>query len=183
MFLLSLILLITFSSTSTPHCSSEGTAHSLITYFFIVLLFHTHAGKFSQTQHLFCSCVRRRVQISYHIFLSTAYHSSSVLYHCLSFITYTHTHIQIYTLLLPTTHTHSHTLTYFITKICKFPMNTLLSPLSHSLFFLFYPPRITTSFCPICKLSCSIQSFSPLASATGHYTQTSQSRFFLTSAP
>lgn len=94
-----------------------------------------------------------RVQIFYHIFLSTVYHSfSSAFHHSFSFIPHIHTHSYLH---FPPSYTHTHIHINFITKICKFPMNTLLS---HTSSFLFYCPRITTSFCSICKLSCGILS-------------------------
>lgn len=126
---LTLILLITFSSTQTQKCLTEGTVHSLTTYFSLYF-FPTYTQR-SFNRCSACSVTAWvcmfvwRVQIFYHIFLSTVYHSfSSAFHHSFSFFPHIHTHSYLH---FPPSYTHSHIHINFITKICKFPMNTLTS--------------------------------------------------------
>lgn len=109
---LTLILLITFSSTQTQKCLTEGSVHSLTTYFSLYF-FPTYTDKFQQMQCLFCTSVSLYVCVESSNFLSHFLkYSISLLQFCFSsqfffYSTHTHTFIsslssQLHTL----THTH-----------------------------------------------------------------------------
>lgn len=108
---LTLILLITFSSTQTQKCLTEGTVHSLTTYFSLYF-FPTYTEKFQQMQCLFCNSVSLYVCVESSNFLSHFLkYSISLLQFCFSsvfLLFHTYTHIHIFTF-LPATHTHTYT--------------------------------------------------------------------------